>query len=102
MHSLGWTGESQVLIAALIIVALCGMIMTEVVHRTLAAGVSICTFFLVKQVNGVQMLTPALAAVICAALSLFALSLQNRVPSLSKVCVCVCVRACACACVRVY
>ncbi len=52
------------------------------------------------------MLTPALAAVLCAALSLFALSLQNRVPSLSKVCVCVCacvrVRVRVCVCIDIY
>jgi hypothetical protein len=48
MHSLGWTGESQVLIAALIIVALFGMIITGVVHRTLAAGVSILYFCSIK------------------------------------------------------
>lgn len=60
MHSLGSTGASQVFISAVIMVALFGMIMTEVLHRTMAAMIG-------------------------AAMCMIMLAVQNRVPSLSKV-----------------
>ena len=60
MHSLGSTGSSQVFISAVIMVALFGMIMTEVLHRTMAAMIG-------------------------AAMCMIMLAIQNRVPSLSKV-----------------
>jgi len=60
LHSLGFTGSSQVLIAACIMTLLFGMIMTEVLHRTLAAMIG-------------------------AALCLIMLAVQNRPPSLSTV-----------------
>jgi hypothetical protein len=60
MHSLGWTGRSQVFISSLIMVLLFGMIMTEVLHRTMAAMIG-------------------------AALCMIMLAIQNRVPSLSTV-----------------
>ena len=60
LHSLGGTGSSQVFISAFIMVVLFGMIMTEVLHRTMAAMIG-------------------------AAMCMIMLAVQNRVPSLSKV-----------------
>ena len=60
LHSLGFTGSIQVFIAACIMTLLFGMIMTEVLHRTLAAMIG-------------------------AALCLIVLAIQNRPPSLSTV-----------------
>jgi len=60
LHSLGWLGPYQVVIAGFIMVVLFGLIMTEVLHRTMAAMIG-------------------------AAMTLVVLALQNRVPNLSTV-----------------
>uniref|UniRef100_A0A7S0HFN8 Citrate transporter-like domain-containing protein n=1 Tax=Hanusia phi TaxID=3032 RepID=A0A7S0HFN8_9CRYP len=60
MHSLGPTGSIQVGISAFIMVILFGLIMTEVLHRTMAAMIG-------------------------ATLCMITLAVQNRVPSLTKV-----------------
>jgi len=60
MHSLGWLGPYQVGVASVIMAIVFGLIMTEVMHRTMAAMIG-------------------------AAMTLVVLGLQNRVPTLSTV-----------------